>query len=351
MEKHFGDNVILQNVNCEIEKGEVIAIIGPSGTGKSTLLRCLNMLEPPTGGQIIFNGTNLTAKGADINAARLKMGMVFQNFGLFSHLDVMDNLVIGPMRLMGISHSEAETRAVELLKTVGLTERAHHFPQQLSGGQKQRVAIARCLTMQPEVILFDEPTSALDPTMVGEVMAVIRSLAHSGMTMLVVTHEMSFARDISSRVFYMDEGGIYEDAPPKVIFEEPTREKTRNFIFKIRSFEYAAQSRDFDYVAMLSGIDNFCFRHAIDKKIWEKLRLVAEELVINLVMPRFPSCHLTVSFSEKLSSYEVTVSYPGASVNILDEPLDEISASIVRKTAREAIHSYTDGTNVFKIVV
>ncbi len=194
LEKRFGNNIILQNVSAEIEKGEVISIIGPSGTGKSTFLRAINFLDPPTGGEVYFGGERITKKNMD--AIRLKMGMVFQSFGLFSHLDVMGNLTAGPVRLLKTSKKEAEEKAADLLKTVGLSERARYMPGQLSGGQKQRVAIARCLAMSPEVILFDEPTSALDPTMVGEVMAVMRNLAKSGMTMLVVTHEMDFARHI-----------------------------------------------------------------------------------------------------------------------------------------------------------
>ncbi|MDR0857617.1 MAG: amino acid ABC transporter ATP-binding protein, partial [Oscillospiraceae bacterium] len=209
--KAYGENVILSNISTEISKGEVISIIGPSGTGKSTLLRALNMLDPPTSGEIIFNGVNLCEKRADIDAARKKMGMVFQNFGLFGHMTVIENICAAPIKLLKKSKAEAIQKAEELLKTVGLSERAGHYPHQLSGGQKQRVAIARCLAMEPEVILFDEPTSALDPTMVGEVMAVIRKLAADGMTMLIVTHEMSFARSVSNRIFYMDEGIIYED--------------------------------------------------------------------------------------------------------------------------------------------
>jgi len=234
--KSFGENVILQNVSVEIEQGEVVSIIGPSGTGKSTFLRAINFLDPPTTGNIYFNDMKINKHNVDV--LRRKMGMVFQNFGLFSHLDVMENLCMGPVKLLGKSRAEAETKAMDLLRTVGLSNRAHHFPHQLSGGQKQRVAIARCLAMEPEVILFDEPTSALDPTMVGEVMAVMRSLAKTGLTMLVVTHEMSFAKEISSRVFYMDECGIYEQGTPKEIFEHPQKPKTQEFIYRIRSFNY-----------------------------------------------------------------------------------------------------------------
>jgi len=234
--KRFGENVILRGVNADIEKGEVISIIGPSGTGKSTFLRALNFLDPPTDGYVFFDGEKLTKK--NIDAARRRMGMVFQSFGLFSHLDALANLTVGQVKLLKKSKKEAEENALNLLKTVGLSERAHFMPRQLSGGQKQRVAIARCLAMSPDVILFDEPTSALDPTMVSEVTSVMRNLAKSGMTMLIVTHEMDFARYVSNRIFYMNEGSIYEEGSPNEIFESPKKPKTQEFIFNIHSFTY-----------------------------------------------------------------------------------------------------------------
>ena len=343
LEKRFGDNVILQNISTDIEKGEVISIIGPSGTGKSTFLRAINFLDPPTDGEVFFDGEQITKK--NIDTARRRMGMVFQSFGLFSHLDVMGNLTAGPIKLLGISKKEAEEKAAELLKTVGLSERARHFPRQLSGGQKQRVAIARCLAMSPEVILFDEPTSALDPTMVSEVMAVIRSLAKSGMTMVVVTHEMDFARDVSSRVFYMDEGGIYEDGSPSEIFTSPKKPKTQAFIYNIRSYSYEVTSSDFDYMEMLGGVENFCFRHAIERKTANKLQLLAEELVINIVTPIYSACVLNLSFSEKLGNYELSVSYNGDSSNALETTDDDLSAMMVQGNAKEIRHEYADGKN------
>ena len=343
LSKAFGENIILQNVNADIEKGEVISIIGPSGTGKSTLLRAINFLDPPTGGEVFFDGEKITRKNMD--AARRRMGMVFQNFGLFSHLSVMDNLIMGPVKLLGFSKEEATEKAAELLKTVGLAERAAFLPRQLSGGQKQRVAIARCLAMSPEVILFDEPTSALDPTMVSEVMAVMRSLAKSGMTMIVVTHEMDFARDVSGRVFYMDERGIYEDGSPDEIFNNPKKPKTQAFIYNIRSFSYEVTSRNFDYAEMLGGVENFCFRHAIERKTVNKLVLLAEELVINIITPQYGACSLSLSFSEKLRTYELSVSYCGKKANALDSAKDELSATLVKKSANDIRHEYADGVN------
>ena len=343
LKKSFGDNVILQNISTDIEKGEVISIIGPSGTGKSTFLRAINFLDPPTDGEVFFDDEKITKKNVD--AARRRMGMVFQNFGLFSHLDVMGNLTAGPVKLLGKTKREAVEKASELLKTVGLAERARFFPHQLSGGQKQRVAIARCLAMSPEVILFDEPTSALDPTMVSEVMAVMRSLAKSGMTMIVVTHEMDFARDVSNRVFYMDEGSIYEEGSPEEIFSNPKKPKTQVFIYNIRSFNYEVTSRDFDYVEMLGGVENFCFRHAIEKKTANKLQLLAEELVINIITPQYGACSLNLSFSEKLGTFELSVSYTGQKADALESAEDDLSAMMVRNSAKEIRHTYTDGVN------
>jgi len=343
LEKRFGENIILQNVSADIEKGDVISIIGPSGTGKSTFLRALNFLDPPTDGEVFFDGEKITKKTMD--ATRRRMGMVFQNFGLFSHLDVMNNLIAGPVKLLGMPKAEAEKKALELLKTVGLSERAKFFPCQLSGGQKQRVAIARCLAMSPEVILFDEPTSALDPTMVSEVMAVIRNLAKSGMTMLVVTHEMDFARDVSTRVIYMDEGGIYEDGNPAEIFGNPRKPKTQAFIYNIRSYGYEVTSRDFDYVEMLGGIENFCFSNAIEKKTANKLQLMTEELVINIVTPKYGACSVTLNFSEKLGTYELSVSYYGEKSDALETADYELSATMVRGYAKEIRHEYAENKN------
>jgi len=343
LEKRFGDNIILQNVNAEVEKGEVISIIGPSGTGKSTLLRAINFLDPPTGGEVYFDGERLTRK--NIDAVRRRMGMVFQNFGLFSHLDVTSNLTAAQVKLLKTPKPAAEEKAAELLRMVGLGERARYFPRQLSGGQKQRVAIARCLAMSPDVILFDEPTSALDPAMVSEVMAVIRSLARSGMTMLVVTHDMGFARDVSSRVFYMDEGGIYEDGKPQEIFTSPGKPKTQAFIFNIRSYKYEITNRDFDFAEMLGGVENFCHRHTIEKRTANKLQLLAEELIVNIVAPKYGACSILLSFSERLGTYELSVSYGGENSDALEQTDDELSKAIIRNSAKSLRHVYADGKN------
>ena len=239
LQKSFNGVAVLRDVNAEIEKGEVISIIGPSGTGKSTFLRCLNRLETPDGGSIVVGDVDITAPDADLASIRRKMGMVFQSFNLFGNLTVLGNVMAAQCDILGVPRDAANRKAMELLDRVGLANKPDALPEELSGGQKQRVAIARALAMDPEILLFDEPTSALDPTMVGEVLEVIRALAASGMTMLIVTHEMRFARNVSTRVFYMDEGVIYEEGTPDAVFENPKREKTRAFIARGSAHETA----------------------------------------------------------------------------------------------------------------
>ena len=224
---------VLKGIDAEIEKGDVICVIGPSGSGKSTFLRCLNLLEKPSGGQIIFEGDDLTGKKVDLNAHRQKMGMVFQQFNLFPHMTVLQNMTCAPVLLKKCSKEEAEKKAVDLLARVGLTDRAGAYPNQLSGGQKQRVAIVRALCMEPDVMLFDEPTSALDPEMVGEVLDVMKKLAAAGMTMVVVTHEMGFAKEVSNRVLFLDDGLIVEEGTPDQIFNHPQSERLRSFLAKV----------------------------------------------------------------------------------------------------------------------
>ena len=229
----FGKNDVLKGINEHIKKGEVVVVIGPSGSGKSTFLRCLNLLEEPTSGEIVFEGNSITDKKVDINKIREKMGMVFQQFNLFPHKTVLENLTIAPIKVKGISKAEAEKKAFELLERVGLTDKAKAYPSSLSGGQKQRIAIARALAMEPDVMLFDEPTSALDPEMVGEVLSVMKDLAKDGMTMVVVTHEMGFAREVGDRILFMDAGNIVEQGTPEEIFSHPKNSRTIDFLSKV----------------------------------------------------------------------------------------------------------------------
>ena len=233
LKKNFGDIEVLKGISTEFNQGDVVCIIGPSGSGKSTFLRCLNLLEKPTDGKIIFEGNDLTEKGADLNLHRQKMGMVFQQFNLFPHMTILDNLTCAPMMLKKVPKEQAEAKAMELLERVGLADRSGAYPNQLSGGQKQRVAIVRALCMEPDVMLFDEPTSALDPEMVGEVLDVMKELARDGMTMVVVTHEMGFAREVSNRVMFLDGGIIMEEGTPDEVFGAPKSERLQSFLAKV----------------------------------------------------------------------------------------------------------------------
>ncbi len=235
LQKYYkgGEIKALDGINTEIKKGEVVVVIGPSGSGKSTFLRCLNLLEVPTGGSIFFEGTDITDDKTDINIHRQKMGMVFQHFNLFPHMTILKNMTIAPMKLLKKSEKEATEKAMQLLKRVGLEDRAHAYPSQLSGGQKQRIAIVRALCMEPEVMLFDEPTSALDPEMVGEVLEVMKQLAHDNMTMVVVTHEMGFAKEVATRVMFMADGKQVEEGTPEEIFDNPKSDRLQHFLAKV----------------------------------------------------------------------------------------------------------------------
>ena len=346
LKKSYGGFEVLKDVTTTIEKGEVVSIIGPSGTGKSTFLRCLNLLEQPTSGTIEFEGINLTDKGANINDIRKKMGMVFQNFNLFAHMSVLDNLCVGPIRLLDIPRPLAEKTAAELLQTVGLAEKADAYPDELSGGQKQRVAIARCLSMKPDIMLFDEPTSALDPTMVGEVTAVMRRLARGGMTMVIVTHEMEFAKNVSSRVIYMDEGGIYEEGPPEVIFDAPKREKTRAFIKRGKIFRYEISSENFDFIGLTNELLNFCTANALSKSNINKAGLLSEELTVNLI-ERKDLRSLEFSFPDNQEYLELTVSYWGKENNVTQIP--GIAADIVLGIAHESVYEYDGSVNRLRL--
>ncbi len=355
LSKNFGGLAVLKDISVEINKGEVISIIGPSGTGKSTFLRCLNLLETPGSGRIVIDGVDLLKKGANVPRLRQKMGMVFQSFNLYEHLTVMGNLTLGPVKLRGKSREEAEEKAAELLRMVGLSEKAGSYPDELSGGQKQRVAIARCLAMEPEIILFDEPTSALDPTMISEVLAVIRRLAKSGMTMAIVTHEMDFARDVSTRVFYMDDGIIYEEGSPEEIFEHPRKEKTRAFIQRLRVLRQEIESQDFDLYKLNADIEAFCTRHTIDKSVVGNILLIVEEVLVNMLLPARQgegAITLTLEYAEKRDEFQILFDYPGGERNpLLDEGEDNLSLLIVKNKAKELRHSFSEGMNRILVAI
>lgn len=351
LKKTYSDGVcVLKDVNAEIRKGEVISIIGPSGTGKSTFLRCLNLLEQPTGGRVEIDGCNIMDPGVDVPSLRRKMVMVFQSFNLFNGMSIMDNITFCPMKLLGKSREEAQARAMELLELVGLAEKWNAAPAQLSGGQKQRVAIARALAMEPEILLFDEPTSALDPTMVSEVLGVMKTLANKGVTMLVVTHEMSFAREVCNRVFFMNEGYIYEEGTPQEIFESPKKEMTRNFINQIREYCYDIRTSRYDYYEMMAGITNFCKRYNLSTEdIYHFNQAVEESL---LMLGTDSGARVKVSYSEKNKTKEVEISVPGSiDTGILEKEEFALQTSILNGMCREVNVRHNGQTTKFHCVL
>ncbi|MBQ7259387.1 MAG: amino acid ABC transporter ATP-binding protein [Paludibacteraceae bacterium] len=336
---------VLKDVNCTIEKGEVISIIGPSGTGKSTFLRAINMLEPPTTGEIWFNGENITVPGYPLDKMRRKMGMVFQSFNLFEHMTILDNITYAPMQLLKLSEAQAKDEAMELLKKVGMAQKADVYPSSLSGGQKQRVAIARSLAMHPDVILFDEPTSALDPTMVGEVLSVIRQLAKSGLTMLIVTHEMRFARDVSTRIFFMNEGIIYEDGTPEQIFEHPVHSATKAFVNRIQKLVYEIDSDDFDYLQIHTGLNRFCIKYNIAEKAEPAYALIKEMLFTHMQSIRPLTLRLTHTELSGVTALDFMVE------SISESPLTDAARASIRPQVKDIIEESTTRGFRIKLVI
>ncbi|MCF0176550.1 MAG: amino acid ABC transporter ATP-binding protein [Bacteroidales bacterium] len=329
LKKSFNGVPVLRDVNAVINKGDVISLIGPSGTGKSTFMRCLNLLETPDGGEIEVNGKNILDPKADVPGMRMKMGMVFQHFNLFPHLTVIENIMLAPVNLLKQSKEEAYGHAMELLGIVGLTDKANSLPEELSGGQQQRVAIARTLAMGPEIVLFDEPTSALDPTMVGEVLSVIRNLAKTGITMLIVTHEMRFAKDVSTRVFYMDEGVIYEEGTPEQIFENPQRPRTRSFVRRINMLCFELSGKEFDLYHFNNEVENFAVRQLIRPERINKIVLVLEELLKNILFPITEKLQIELGISSEDGTVEIRTLWEG-------ETSDPLAATTMPTTAPSA---------------
>ena len=342
LKKEYPSSTPLVDVNVEIKKGDVISIIGPSGTGKSTLIRCINMLETPTAGEVIVDGRNLTDGSCDINKVRQKMGMVFQSFNLFNHMTVIENLMAAPVDLMGKTKQEAFDRGMELLRAIGLADKMLSYPDELSGGQKQRAAIARTLAMDPEIILFDEPTSALDPAMKGEVESVIKGLTQKGLTMLIVTHDMRLAREVANRVFYMDQGGIYEEGTPKQIFEHPEKELTRKFISRNFALEVGINSRDFDFLGMVTALERFGQSHYLSRRTLNHLQSAFEEMCIHSLIPHFKGefkMKITVSYLASEDRVNMEIKYTGDSFNPMNS--DNILALKILESVTEKIE-YTD---------
>lgn len=346
LKKEYPNVTPLKDVSVEIRDSDVISVIGPSGTGKSTLLRCINQLEKPTSGKIWVNDQEITDPKCDMNKVRQKMGMVFQSFNLFGHKTVIENIMLAPVDLLGKSKQEAYDRGMQLLRTVGLAEKALNYPDELSGGQKQRIAIARTLAMDPDVILLDEPTSALDPTMVGEVQAVIRDLAKSGKTMMIVTHEMNFAKAISNRVFYMDEGGIYEDGTPEQIFVHPERENTRRFVRRLQVLELNVESLDYDFLGMAGEIRTWCEKNQITPKLINRIQLVFEE-VMGLLLPviEVPHIQAVCEYSAQTELTEWTISYGGSRYDLTSSG-DELAFAILTGMTEKEDYTFDESAEL-----
>ena len=351
LSKEFSDIKPLRDVNLQINRGETVAIIGPSGTGKSTLLRCLNGLEKPTSGKITVLGSDITGRFVNINKVRQRMGMVFQSFNLFDHLTCLENVMAAPVDLKKIPGEEAETQARELLKSVGLEGRENAFPSELSGGQKQRAAIARTLAMNPEIVLLDEPTSALDPTMVREVQDVIARLSESGLTMVIVTHEMEFARNIASRVVFMSDGEVCEEGTPEEIFEHPKKEKTIEFINFNRMFSADIIPADFQKEKVMRSIQDFLIANSISVSLCLRVQSLFEDLVVKNILQKCPDIgsidlRLYVLAGHRL---RMTVSFGGKPLNPLADS-DDISVRIINGFS-DCEYEFSSGVNKITLSV
>ena len=337
LRKEYPNVTPLKDVNVTINKGDVISIIGPSGTGKSTLIRCINLLETPTSGNIWIDDQCITDKKCNINKVRQKMGMVFQSFNLFNHMNIIENIMAAPVDLLKKPKQQAYDDGMKLLRMVGLADKAFNYPDQLSGGQKQRVAIARTLAMEPEIILLDEPTSALDPTMVGEVLAVIRELARQGLTMMIVTHEMHFAREVANRIFYMDEGGVYEDGTPSEIFDNPKREKTIRFIKHLKVFETLITTKDFDFIGFNTSLEEFGRKNQVAQRAILRAQAVFEELGVQIILPELAGdfkLSVALEYSQNEETLTMVLKYDGKHFDVRES--DNI---LSLKLAQNASHS------------
>jgi polar amino acid transport system ATP-binding protein len=356
--KKFGDLVVFKDINLKIKKGECIAVIGPSGTGKSVFFRTLALLEKPFAGSVCINEIDITQENINVNKIHEKMGMVYQGFHLFSHLNVIDNITLALKKVKKQKRTVAEKKAMELLSLVGLIEKAKFFPNQLSGGQQQRIAIARTLAMEPDIILFDEPTSALDPKMTCEVLSIIRKLTKTGLTMLIATHEMDFAKEVSDRVLYMDDAGIYEEGTPQEIFENPKREKTKAFINQLKVFSYTITSKDFDIVTMNAEIEIYCRKYNLSRTQSYHVQLILEELIMEVFSKCYKDSSPEIAFHLEYSEYtnEIVINFifKSAEFNPLkfeSENADNLGMFLVGKILKYSDYTYNNGFNKITIKI
>jgi len=353
LKKVYANAVPLKDLNASINRGDVVTIIGPSGTGKSTFLRCLNHLEIPTEGKITVLGQDIEGPKTDLCAVREQMGMVFQSFNLFPHLTIAENIMLAPMQLKKIPRQKAYEQAILLLRKVGMAEKATNYPDELSGGQKQRVAIARTLAMDPQIILFDEPTSALDPTMVGEVLSVIHNLATQGMTMLIVTHEMKFAHDVSTRIFYLDQGIVFEEGTPDEVFLNPKKDRTRIFVKRLKVFEQHITSPDYDFIALNSALSAFGEKSMLDEKRITDMQRVFEELIAQNTIPRLGASFdigMFVEYTQETNTIFIRFVWKGETYNPLQEA-DKLSLLLVKSIIKVQKYTYEGETNDLAILL
>lgn len=355
LSKSFGTLSVLHNIDLTVQRGERIALIGPSGTGKSVFLRCIAMLEKPDAGQIFIGDTEITKRGANLNLIRQKMGMVYQGFHLFSHMNVLDNITFALVKVKKLSKIEAVRKADELLSKVGLLDKSHAMPDTLSGGQKQRVAIARCLAMEPDILLLDEPTSALDPAMTAEVLAIIRKLAQTGLTLLLVTHEMNFAREFAERVLYMDDLGIYEQGTPEQIFYAPQNIKTIAFINQLKVFEEHIDSVGFDIVGMNARIEVYFQKYGLSKKQLFNLQLLLEELIVILFRELYsktsPDITLNVQYFAEKKKVRIDASFRSPAFDPLAGSDEDLGVLLIRRLSDDITHEYSDNKNTIIIIL
>ena len=330
--KIYHVNPIVNNLSVTINDGDIISIIGPSGCGKSTFIKCINMLERPTSGQIFLDGEEITAPGYDLLKVSRKIGMVFQSFNLFEHMTVIENVMTPQIEILKTNKQDAYDKAVELLKRVNLFQKAFSYPDELSGGQKQRVAIARTLAMDPDVILFDEPISALDPAMVSEVKAVIKDLTHTGKTMIIVTHDMEFARTIANRLFFIDEGIIYEQGDPQEIFTNPKKEKTKNFINGLKVLDFNIDTKDYDFYGAYASINEYCRKNQIDYKKTNHIHSIFEEICQGILLKKLDNykVNFSIVYSQKEDTININVLYGDKPYNILNENEKDLSLKIIK---------------------
>ncbi|MCR4860213.1 MAG: amino acid ABC transporter ATP-binding protein [Bacteroidales bacterium] len=348
LRKSYGQNAVLNGIDCEIREGEIVSVIGPSGCGKSTFLRCLNALERPDSGRVLLDGEDIFSPQSDLSRVRSRVGMVFQELNVFGHLDVLDNVTLGPLKIRKMPREAAEREAIRLLRMVGLGEKLHAMPATLSGGQKQRVEIARCLAMDPEVILFDEATSALDPTMKSEVLSVIRELAKQGRTMVIVTHELRFARDLSTRVIFMHRGSIVEEGTPDQVFDHPTQALTQVYVHNLRSLIFDIDTPDYDLYKLNAEIEWFCRRNSLGRR-YVSLELIVEEMLTKM-MPFTGPIHICIHCKEMSRDVAIEMEQENFSGTIVGrEGTDEISLMLLQGLCSSITEEQRGPTRVVRL--